>query len=373
MQTLTDHPDIIAITDKIRDRTANDPYLVSDVILREDGCEYQFVDLVMEGGGTLGIALVGYIHALEQANIRFLGMAGSSVGAIVALLTYSLGERTEAKGEKLASIIGEMNLGDMIDGKASARRLSKLFGDNDAKLRFLRGVINALLSLPQLLKKLGLNPGDELYKWISDRLNEIGIHSQADLNKLIDALPEGLIHRETGRKIVDYDTALRIVAADITTSTKVVFPDMAAMYWQEPDEINPADFARASASIPLFFQPFTVSGISQLIASGDKWKQLGSFTGTLPEKVSFTDGGMFSNFPIDLFIRHGVPRAPTFGARLGNKNRSAKDLEKFTQYASRVFNSMRHYADYDFILKIRFTKFSSRIYRLALTIGLILI
>jgi len=240
MQNLTDHPDILKITDKIRERAASGRYLVSDVILRKDGQEYQFVDLVMEGGGTLGIALVGYIHALEQAGVRFLGMAGSSVGAIVALLAYSLGERTVTKGEKLASIISEMNLGDMVDGKASARKLSKLLGEKDAKLRTIQIAVNALFSLPQLFKKLGLNPGDELSKWISERLLENGIRSQADLNNLIGSLPEGLIHRETGKQIVGYDTALRIVAADITTGTKVIFPDMAAMYWQEPDEINPA-------------------------------------------------------------------------------------------------------------------------------------
>ncbi len=31
----------------------------------------QFVDLVMEGGGVLGIALVGYTYALESVGIRF--------------------------------------------------------------------------------------------------------------------------------------------------------------------------------------------------------------------------------------------------------------------------------------------------------------
>jgi len=351
MQNLTGHPDIIKITNKIRERVAGGHYRVSDIVLREDGNEYQFVDLVMEGGGTLGIALVGYIHALEQANIRFLGMAGSSVGAIVALLAYSCGERTVAKGERLASIISDMNLGDMVDGKGSARRLSRLVGNKTAKLRIPSIAINGALSLPLLIKKLGLNPGDELYQWISGQLLENGIRNQADLDRLTRSLPDGLVHRETGGKISTYDAALKIVAADITTGTKVVFPDMAPMYWQEPDEMNPACFARASASIPAFFQPFTADGISSLIGSGDKWEQLGSFTGRLPDKVSFADGGLLSNFPIDLLIKRGIPRAPTFGARLGNKNRTAKDADTVPRYVLRLFNAMRRYADYDFIFK----------------------
>ncbi|MCL1906004.1 MAG: hypothetical protein FWG06_03235, partial [Clostridiales bacterium] len=101
----------------------------------------------------------------------------------------------------------------------------------------------------------------------------------------------------------------------------------------------------------VFFQPYMVNGISALMDNRDTWERLGSFTDKLPEKVSFADGGLLSNFPIDLFKRFGIPRAPTFGARLGNKHRTAKDIEKIGQYAGNLFNSMRHYADYDFIFK----------------------
>ena len=351
MENLVNNPDILRITDEIREKAASGRYIVSDAILREGGREYQFVDLVMEGGGTLGIALVGYIHAIEQAGIRFLGMGGSSVGAIVALIAYSCGKRTEARGERLASIVGGMDLGEMVDGGYFARKLSKLLGNNNAKLRTPRILAGALLNLPLLFRRLGLNPGDKLYGWISDRLAENGIHTLADLGGLVEALPEGLAHRVTGKPIIGHDTSLKIVAADITTSTKVVFPDMAAMYWQDPSAANPACFARASVSIPLFFQPFAVEGISSILGKGDKWERLGSFTGTLPDKVLFADGGMMSNFPIDLFRRIGVPSAPTFGARLGGKNRTVKGADTLGQYAGRLFDALLHYSDYDFIYK----------------------
>jgi NTE family protein len=305
----------------------------------------------MEGGGTLGIALVGYIHALEQAGIRFLGIGGSSVGAIVALLAYSCGERTEERGEKLANIINEMNLGEMLDGNYFARKLSALLGQKDAPLRTVRIIFNAILASPQLFGKLGLNPGDKLYTWIADRLRDNEIHTLADLHNLVKTLPEGLHHRETGAQIINYDTNLKIVATDITTSTKVVFPDMAAMYWQEPDEVNPACFSRASASIPAFFQPFIVNGISNLMGKEERWERLGSFSGALSDKVSFADGGLLSNFPIDLFKRQGIPRAPTLGARLGSKSRTSKNVDKIEQYAGRLFDALRHCSDYDFIFK----------------------
>ena len=46
----------------------------SDVV---DAAGHQYVDVVMEGGGVLGIALTGYTYALEQAGIRFLGIGGT--------------------------------------------------------------------------------------------------------------------------------------------------------------------------------------------------------------------------------------------------------------------------------------------------------
>jgi|GEM_PF-3705983 len=50
----------------------------SDVI---DSEGRQYVDLVQEGGGVLGIALVGYTYILETAGIRFFNRAGASAGA----------------------------------------------------------------------------------------------------------------------------------------------------------------------------------------------------------------------------------------------------------------------------------------------------
>ena len=42
---------------------------------------HQYVDVVMEGGGVLGGALLGYLYILEQAGLRFLGIGGTSAGS----------------------------------------------------------------------------------------------------------------------------------------------------------------------------------------------------------------------------------------------------------------------------------------------------
>lgn len=350
-QNLTRHPEILEITDRIRQNTSEGKYLVSDLIVREGGREYQFVDLVMEGGGTLGIALVGYIHALEQADIRFLGMGGSSVGAIVALLAYGCGERLEPKGEKLADIIGNMNLGDLVDGGFIARKLSRLLGENKARLRAVRAFFELLLSLPELITKLGLNPGDKLFNWISEQLGENGIETLEDLEKLTGKLPKGLLYRGTKTNIINFDASLKIVAADVTTSTKVTFPEMTEMYWKNRAAVNPASFARASASIPGFFQPYALRGVKDIIGQGEMWEKTGGFKGNPPDTVMFADGGLLSNFPIDLFKRRGRALAPTFGVRLGDKKRSATEIKKVSHYATGIINALMQYSIYDFIYK----------------------
>ena len=48
--------------------------------------EHEKCDLVLEGGGVKGIALVGALSVLEEAGYRFERVAGTSAGAIVGSL-----------------------------------------------------------------------------------------------------------------------------------------------------------------------------------------------------------------------------------------------------------------------------------------------
>jgi len=348
MNLLNDN-DIQSLSEKLKQNAADGQYKVSDLILEQDGKTLQFVDLVMEGGGTLGIALVGYIYALEQANIRFLGVGGSSVGAIVALLLSCVDKRTEAKGEVLAEILSSMDMSSFIDGNLYASALSRLLGDEKASNRKLRIVLLAPPSSNSIIKKLGLNPGDKFLEWLTACLVKAGVHTMSDARKIIEYIPEGMTHRIHGHDFVKPSAALKMVAADLTTSTKVVFPEMASLYWEDPDTLNPAYFARASMSIPAFFQPMEVHGISKITNISEKWKNLCSFEDKIPDKITFSDGGLLSNFPISLFHQPRVPSAPTFGARLGSFSRVVSEISAVGSYAGNLFNSLRHYSDYEFI------------------------
>ena len=62
----------------------------------------KYVDLVFEGGGLKGIALVGAFSVLEKQGYEPQNMAGASAGAIVATLLaagYTAAELREIIGE----------------------------------------------------------------------------------------------------------------------------------------------------------------------------------------------------------------------------------------------------------------------------------
>ena len=64
----------------------------------------KYVDLVFEGGGVKGIALVGAFSVLEERGYEPQNMAGASAGAIVAVLLAAGYTAAE-----LQKIIGELD------------------------------------------------------------------------------------------------------------------------------------------------------------------------------------------------------------------------------------------------------------------------
>jgi NTE family protein len=90
----------------------------SDII---DDKGNQYVDLVQEGGGVLGVALVGYVYVLEQMGIRFLSLAGTSAGSINTLLMAAAGRVDEAKSTWILECLCNKKLYDFVDGDSDAR------------------------------------------------------------------------------------------------------------------------------------------------------------------------------------------------------------------------------------------------------------
>ncbi|MDR9457656.1 MAG: patatin-like phospholipase family protein [Salegentibacter sp.] len=319
----------------------------SDVV---DDQGNQYVDLVQEGGGVLGIALVGYTYILENAGIRFYSLAGTSAGSINTILMAGIGKPGEPTAEKIIEIIGEKNFFDFVDGASGIKKLIQKKIENRGSI-FWNVIWNASKIFKLLKYKLGINPGDHFEEWLTQSLEKYGIHNFSDLDSRRTQIPKLKNLRNS-----DYEfkkPGLAIITSEISTHSKVEFPKMRELYWADTENLQPAKFVRASMSIPFFFYPFTVKNIPN---AGEnkvvKWEEHVSYSGPVPQEVRFVDGGMLSNFPINTFhIPHGIPSRPTFGVRLSTFRESYSTTDNTFGYCGAMISTMRQIHDYDFILK----------------------
>lgn len=328
---------------------------VSNIV---DGEGHQYVDLVMEGGGMLGIALVGYVHALESVGIRFLDIAGTSAGSLTALLLAAAGRKNEKKSEKLLEALATQSFGEFIDGSWGAQRFTR--GIMSKSFKAL-GYLFSPFALVPLRQKLGIHPGKLIERWVEKLLRDYGVSTVRELNALVNWMPLGLklfdgVDSRPLTRAEDLQGRLVLIAAEVTTETKVEFPRMAELFWPDPDEVNPARFVRASMSVPFFFAPMTVVLGDFVRGRRAQWKELGGFKGVEAAEIpgpghvcQFIDGGIMSNFPINIFHRNGVPNAPTFGVKLGS--RKTQGVTRAQQLSKAIFNSARHTLDSDFLLQ----------------------
>ena len=319
----------------------------------EDAQGLQYVDLVQEGGGVLEIALVGYTYILEQAGIRFMSLAGTSAGAINTMMMAGLGTIDERKSEKVLTIINQQNLFDLLDGPKRVKRLIHKIIKKEKGI--IWGLIFSALTIYRRLKRrLGLNPGTYFEAWITAQLKSNEIHTLKDLTALREKLPEGLKNVQSDTNIDDIKAQLAIITSDITTHTKVEFPKMTELYWSNPEDIAPAKLVRASMSVPFLFEPFQVNHLPNKGHKNDKnWIEHASYYGPVPPSVKFVDGGLLSNFPINVFHRSdgGIPRMPTFGVRLSTFREDYSRIGSLGNFAGAMISTMRQIFDYDFLLK----------------------
>ncbi len=342
----TQNPSVSGIIRKLREDMVHEKQF-SDIT---DSSGNQYIELVQEGGGVLGVALIGYTYVLEQMGIRFISMAGTSAGSINTMLLAGLGDISKPKSEKVIAELVNKNLFDFVDGSSDAKNFISALVE---KARRVKLIWRGMQIIDDIFDHLGLNPGDDFTLWLNDFLKRYGINNQNDLDKSFTLLPADLKIREGVDRTLDgIGSRLVIIAADIITETKVNFPAMASLYWSNPGSVNPALYVRASMSIPYFFKPMKITGIPQGDQAKDNWEKLVRFFGPVPRQVYMVDGGIMSNFPINVFHRYNtIPRMPTFGVRLGvDRNKLNKVTTPMNLFGA-MFNSIRHLHDFDFILR----------------------
>lgn len=401
----------------------------SDIV---DNSGNQYVNLVQQGGGVWGVALAGYVYALEAFGIRFMRLAGTSAGAINTILLAAIGERNQSKSQRIKEVLLNWNFSEFMDGSAANTPTNKIvqMGDKGKylgwaiifmlcvtlcypllylfnikvsfhayTLLFFPGFVLLLLTIAYyfVLRKnnFGINKGDAFSNMLTEVLNKEKAYSIADLNKKYNKSGDDLkvVHRlktteaynrhlfeileqvsndyknsevlsvnelevlkgevtsrnkinSSGKPFSKLKADYTLITTDILSQLKVEFPKMANLYWpdKELEKISPANFVRASMSVPLFFKPLTVFIDQQYEEVIRAWKYwVNKEQNAIPKAGVFIDGGSISNFPIDIFHERDViaPRLPVFGIRLFSlkpidKKKEEKEKRKFKNNPEKI-------------------------------------
>jgi NTE family protein len=223
-------------------------------------------DLVLEGGGVKGIGLVGAVLGLMREGYNFPRVAGTSAGAIVAAFL--------AAGVDRAGLSGVM---ERLDYRRVPDRASP--------------GIPALSEGISLLWAAGAYEGDYIHDFLERELAALGVRTFADLRRTDDGADGNLAHYQRYKLVV--------MATDLSRGRLLRLPWDYPLLELDPDEQRVADAVRASISIPLYFEPVEIRD-----GSG--------------KKITLVDGGVLSNFPIEVFDRtDGTrPRWPTLGVKV---------------------------------------------------------
>ncbi len=261
-------------------------------------------DLALEGGGVKGIGLVGAVLVLNEAGYAFRAIAGTSAGAIAAALISAIRQKNDPTNHPMTEL--RRYLGSLDFSKFMPEGRIHHFLDHQGGR-----VGSAVADAAILSHNMGIYSGDYLRQWLEPILEgDLGIRNFGDLSLRLDDHPESLPDGHAYRLLVH--------TSDVTRGELARLPWDYDVYGVDPAEQDVIAAVRASMSIPFFFEPVTFTAQETTVtipAPGGKSVRQHFEGGT----VTWVDGGMLRNFPIDAFDRtDGAPRWPTIGIKLSS-------------------------------------------------------
>lgn len=310
-------------------------------------------NLILQGGGTLGLAHAGFVTGLEAAGVRFVGLAGTSAGSILAMGIAAIRGKdvTRATYRELVAITDAVPMDSFIDGPRPLRILIKhaLNGKPVYAPKYWPGILAAVRRLKD---RRGLNHGSAFEIWFESVIKEHNCETIDALYECLDAVwadladlrklrmdgsdreavlqsPEQLDIAFEGRP----GTALlQLITMAMPVGLKFKLPQ--DLYYLSPEyqKSSPARLVRTSMSIPAFFEPVVMRTNSETwpmrvaaevadLVSGQRAEAFKSL-----DELVFLDGGMISNLPNDSF-RDIMPEVPTVVVPLV-KGGSAKPITR---------------------------------------------
>lgn len=232
------------------------------------------IDLVLEGGGVKGVALVGATVALAEAGHRFERVAGSSVGALVGSIVAAMQHAGESM-DRVDEIMRSLDYTKVLDRRPGP-----------GLLRWWPRAAD----VAGVLTHLGAHHGRYLETWLRGVLGDLGVRTFGDL-----AFDDPDSSLEAGQSY-----RLVVTTSDVARQRLLRIPWDLPLMDRDPDDYDIARAVRASASIPFLFEPV----------------RLRSRFGT----SVLSDGSLLLSYPVDIFDRTDdrPARWPTIGVRLSS-------------------------------------------------------
>jgi predicted acylesterase/phospholipase RssA len=268
--------------------------------------QVRLIYAIFEGGGAKGIAHLGAVAAVEQANLAFAGVAGASAGAFVAALVAAGYRSTDlldpnTPTHNLLAAHGVENPLALL-GFQDWRRFNRVLRAARRQMwaAAFAGILGAFCVAPRsslvlnaLRRGLGHFSTDAVRDFVNDRIRERLADLWADSGKNPADVPDPVRFVD-----LDYETypqlrPLKIIATDVMQMRPVLFDRT------RTPEVPIGDAVAASIAIPLVFRPATVRGLPNEVGA-----------------ALFVDGGLVSNLPFWVFgeeklaVERGNPADP---------------------------------------------------------------
>ncbi len=264
-------------------------------------------DMVFEGGGAKGIVFVGAIEVFESRGHEHGRLLGTSAGAITATMLaagYSSKEMLDALAERkeghsvFADFLGIPQGFDKADIQNSAtrallRRINMPWIPDLVEDKLDDRLVEWLAAQPSLrhvfsfIERGGWYSADHFLAWLQRRLDT---GTQDGKPRQYSKLTLLQFHDQT-------QVDLSLVASDTTGGEMLVLNHRTA-----PD--LPLVWAvRMSMSVPLLWQEVI-------------WQaEWGQYRGSKMTGHAIVDGGLLSNFPIELFVSHDAAVTNVMGSK----------------------------------------------------------
>lgn len=262
---------------------------------------YPYKNLVLEGGGVRGLAYAGALQVLEEKGIlkNIENVAGSSAGAIAGLMVA-----LNYNSHEIDSVLIKLKIADFNDGKFFVGKLRRI------------------------KKEYGVFKGDKIESWLSS-----------------------LIAEKTGNENITFEELNLLHVNDksfknfFCTGTNISGQKVEILSWKTWPKMKLKTAVHISSSIPFYFVPVAVDSEGNEVP----------FSDTMINHNLFVDGGMLSNFPINIFdstsdgsnpltSQHVIYNPLTLGLKLERCDQ-VKNFEKNeTDIAPYNITSMKDYS-----------------------------